>query len=394
MNNKNIIFVTILFLAMAGFGLYLAYSSLLGESPIEQILKDEEIDLVVDNSNCLSSERMLEKVSTVEPHLSALQDAEAICNSYVTNELMIFTDIPKDKFDAVDKADELSLILHEFNENEVSPIVVVEPVSEWGLVDFEEFSSGFYNDWIQIFFENLQKNGVTSEMMGKWVPFPEANLPYWNRADADPSQFSDVINVYGTILKKTYPETHISILLNSATYSTKDFNWSNGEYTSLVPWVEGIEDGLIDSFGIQGFPWLPMSNDDYDPILNPEEFLNPNLAMQAADSLDVREIWFNTGTFSQKYTLDPSNQVDVDQSIRGEILLNILASSRRLERQGYDVSINLFAEDKSATPEATNWSYWNNIADPTEQDRYTFKSFIKEADSSGIDISLFVWSNE
>ncbi len=80
-------------------------------------------------------------------------------------------------------------------------------------------------------------------------------------------------------------------------------------------------------------------------------------SVEAAQALGTKTIWFNTGTFGRKYTLDRDSQVTVSASKRKDLLNGIDTEVLRAKAKGYEVTINLFAEDKSATSEATDWSY-------------------------------------
>ncbi|MEX1123732.1 MAG: hypothetical protein WEC81_01005 [Patescibacteria group bacterium] len=326
----------------------------------------------------------LDIATSEEPHLLQLNKYQESCNSYVTNQLMVFEDMPNSGVSAEKKGKAMSNRLKEFSEGSVTPIVIIEPSSEWGLIDFDEFNTGFYDDWISKYFETIKNSGVTDNMMGTWVPFPEANLPYWNNQNATPNDFSHVVNRYLGILKQYFPQAKGSVLLNSATYETTDFNWESGEYNSLIPYVKDINKEYVDSFGIQGFPWLPNAGGVGPGIFDAAEYLNFRLAIEAADTLEIKQIWFNTGTFSRKYTLDQESTVYVTAAKRKDLLDGILTEVERVKDRGYEVSINIFAHNKSALSEATDWSYLSSA-----EDIQALASFLTKAESNGIKVSLF-----
>lgn len=385
------IFYTIIFLGLSAFGfaLIVLYSTSMSISElIAEVTPSVQVDQPI--SKCNDKVTIDNLNASIDSHIEKLNEYQAVCNSFVSNELMIFMDMPKDTKIAKSKADELTKTLKEFNSYGIKPIVIVEPVTEWGLIDFEEFDSGFYDSWIEDFFKQLKANEVTKEMIGTWVPFPEANLPYWNRANATPQQFSSVVNKYLRILKKYYPDAKGSVLLNSATYESTDFNWENGEYVSLKPYVENLDKTLVNSFGIQGFPWRsPATQKEARTIYDANEFINPPLVTEAANILGTNEVWINTGSFSSKYTLDSNSIVFVDPSTRKSIMNSITAQALKLKAQGFNIKINLFSEDKSSTEEATNWSYWGNYNDLEDPNIYIFKDFVKKLNENNIELSLF-----
>lgn len=387
----SIIFVG---LVMFGFSLIIQTQTSLSIIDLINSVIDKK-DSYIDVSSCSTKERLLLSQELNDFHLTKLNEYESVCNSYVTDTLMIFMDMPKDLILADTKALDLSNTLKEFHQSGIKPLVIVEPVTEWGLIDFEEFDTGFYDIWINSFFEKLISYGVTDEMIGTWVPFPEANLPYWNRANATPSQFASVVNRYLKIVKTYYPSAKGSVLLNSATYESTDFDWENGEYISLVPYVEALDKTLISSFGIQGFPWVNDSTARVRrELFDANEFINPTITIEAAKTLEVSDVWINTGTFSSKYTLDPKSVVFIDDATRREILEDILEQGEAIKSAGFNVSINLFSQDKSNSEEATNWSYWGSYVNNEDPNIYVFKSFVKLLEEKGINLWLFDTSKE
>ena len=97
-------------------------------------------------------------------------------------------------------------------------------------------------------------------------------------------------------------------------------------YPSFSPYILGINPEHIQSFGLQGFPWV--SNDGSNKVYNPTTFLPTNLAAEAADILGTKNIWLNTGTMKRSYT---SNTVNTSPTERSTILNGILSQSNSLE---------------------------------------------------------------
>lgn len=322
------------------------------------------------------------------PYIQKLHMYQELCDSFVTDRFMVFTDMPKDDIVAKQNAANIASTLVEFSYYGITPLVIVEPVTEWGLIDFEEFKSGFYNSWIRTYFAELKRLGITDSQMGIWVPFPEANLPYWNHANANPEDFAIIVNTYLSIMKEYFPEAKGSILLNSATYATDDFDWANGEYLSLLPYVNGLNASLIDSFGLQGFPWSPPAGREGSGIYNAREFLNSKLVIEAAQKLGVKEVWLNTGTYRAKYTSIPEDTVTISASMRKDILARITSEAEVIQKAGYTVWINIFSEDKSNTVEATDWSYISKVGE-TSQHGAIFTEAVLQFNSKGIKVSLF-----
>ncbi len=320
-----------------------------------------------------------------DTRLQALANYQTICNSYVTNKIMIFTNMPNSEPDAHKMASDMSHTLNEFSNYHIEPIIVVEPETSWGLVDFTEFRNGFYLPWVKDYFSELKAQGITDQNIGTWVPFPEANLPNWNRHNATPADFATIVNQYLGALKNTFPKAKGSILLNSATYQDDDFDWASGDYVSLLPYVSGLQKNLIDSFGFQGFPWAPPASTPGNGIFDAREYLNSDLAIEAANKIGVKKIWFNTGTFYQKYTQDPEKMVTISPEKRKDIAFGILNEVQRAKDQGFNVEVNLFSEDKSQVAEATDWSYLTG----DKKNGLVFIDFVNELNNKSIAFSLY-----
>ena len=382
---KKFIFLTV---ALIAFVIFVVIKAMAGPGNIDKV---ESVDGTLLSNKCSIEPPRIEAMSTSKlSEVRALGDLDRKCGSETASTLMIFTIIPKDSIVAKKMAVEMAESLREYENVGISPLVVVEPDSDWGLIDFSEFNSGFYDNWIDDYFQELSALGINDQMLGTWVPFPEANLPYWNHQNTNPQEFSSAVNRYLSIYKRNFPDAKASILLNSATYPTDDYNWSEGEYVSLEPYVSGIDKDLIDSFGIQGFPWMPEASVKADPLFDPIEFMQIRLAKEAADILGIKKIWINTGTFAAKYAQEEDKKVIVPASIRKRILDDILIEANRLKNQGYEVSVNIFAEDKTQSAEATDWSYWGSEFTNNPGHEVALLDFLKTANSQEISVSLFL----
>ena len=395
MNVKEMIIYSVLFAVASLYSVNVVTGSLLHTSlsvaGIEQWLstKTHASTPVAVQTACSTQAPIANLAQSTEPHLRKFAEYQSVCQSGVASELMLFTDMPKDAIDAKTRATQLAATLNQFSEAGVRPLVMVEPVTDWGLIDFKEFDSGFYDQWLAIYFQTLKANGVTDVAMGTWAPFPEANLPYWNNASATPKDFSNVVNRYLRIMKNTFPNAQGTVLLNSATYETTDFQWQNGEYISLRDYVTGLDKTLVTSFGLQGFPWMPEATQTGPGIFDASEYLNYRLASEAADILGTKQIWFNTGTFQSKYTLDRERTVYLAPSKRVDMLNGILDEALKLKAKGYSVRINLFSQNKSKDAEATDWSYWSTATQAQSSHAPAFTTFARRLTQEQISLSLF-----
>lgn len=386
------------FSALSGNYVYLRNkTSMIADSFKEKVISliptakpPEENNISLEVTACSNNKKNITN-KPVAAELQALQVLETYCQSSASTTLMLFTSMPNSDETAKRMALTMSDTLKEFAKYNIRPLVIIEPDTTWGLIDFREFGTGFYNEWLNEYFKQLKGYGITDEQMGIWVPFPEANLPHWNSNNSKPDQIGKNITIYVTILKQYFPTAHTSVLLNAASYPSDDFNWENGAYTSLIPYIKSIPEGLVDSFGIQGFPWQsPATSERELKISDPYAFLGPDLAIEAAKYLKVSHIWLNTGTYKTKYAQNPSMAVTVEAKNRASILSAILQQASYIKTKGFIVSVNIFAENKAKTPEATDWSYWDVSQGLILNDHAAiFLQFLAEADKQNIPLWYF-----
>ncbi len=321
--------------------------------------------------------------------LRKLADFQDACGSRATDTLMVFTDMPGTTAEATAKAKLVATKLKEFSKYGVRPLVVSEPVTGDGYIDFKRFRAGAYDQPLEAYFSALKTEGITDQQMGIWVPFPEANLPYWNQTDSSPEDVGADIAKFAQLQKRHFPQSKVSVMLNSATYENSDFNWENGDYASLAPYLKPIPKGLIDSFGMQGFPWVPRATTGGVGIFDAAEFLNPKLVQEAADMLGTKQVWFNTGTFGRKYASDPQEMVTIEPAKRRDVLSGIMLQAIKLRDAGYAVNINIFAEDKSTASEETDWSYWGPEGPSVSESAVVLNNFAGQLGRERIGLWLF-----
>jgi hypothetical protein len=392
MKKSTLFFYILLLGLLAIFGTNMTFQAMTNKN-IQQVFSDTQKELRTQTSQssvkCINQTPIIDLKSANDNRIRKLDEYQSICKSLVTDKLMLFTDMPNSNVTAVTNAKKMIATLKEFEKYKITPVVIVEPITKWGLIDFLEFNTGFYDSWIKTYFQTLKKEGVTDVQMGIWVPFPEANIPSWNKGNAKPKDFALGVNKYLSIMKSSFPHAKGSILLNSATYDNDDEDWAYGEYISLMPYVSDIDKTLVDSFGLQGFPWLPERNSPSDGLTDPSEYLRYLLAVEAAESLGVKEVWFNTGTFGGKYMMDPTKKISVNAASRKFILDNTLLEVKKVQERGFKVWVNIFAEDKSDVTEQTDWSYWHTVGKEQTPEMIIFKDFIYDLNENKIGISLY-----
>jgi len=373
---------------MTIFSSAMVYQFMTGNKPLsilKQIGHKEKVANVT-TANCSTAKAIDLKDAKAAP-LVKLAVYQQACHSYVTGTVMVFMSMPATTDQAVAYAKEDAVTLKDYAKHNVRPLVIAEPTDKSGAqLDFALAANGSYNAATTTYFNELKAEGITDSQLGIWTPFPEANLPYWK--NNEPQYFAPATNNYLTILRAAFPTAQTSVMLNSATYETSDFNWENGDYASLTPFIKGIKPGLVDYAGLQGFPWLARQGGT-GAILNAAEFLNPELLKEMADSLGTKKVWFNTGTFQAKYALDPEAKVTMTPERRKAVLTTVNDQALLMQKQGYQVAVNIFAQDKSKDSEETDWSYWQGNLPFNSTSTPVITDFIGQLNQEKIDFWLF-----
>ncbi len=315
------------------------------------------------------------------PELQQLAQVEQTSGGAVASGMMIFTNMPDSTNSARSAAADMYSKLNEFAKFGLKPVVVMEPTNSQGVINFASYKNGAYDPILNAYFQALKSLGATDRTMGMWVYFPEADLVEWGPVDV--ADFAPNVTRSIQIQKQYFPTSQSSILLDAMSYPAGSTSYDDGSYVSLLPFVSGIPKGLVDSFGLQGFPWMPPANQKGDTNLNPSVFLNSSLAAEAAKQLGTSSIWLNTGTFAAMYTNNSAQTVSVSATQRQNILSGILTQATKLKSSGFSVTINLFGENKSNTSEATDWSY------QTADAQAVFNSFVLQLGANHIDLWLF-----
>lgn len=322
-----------------------------------------------------------------DPYLTKLKEYQDMCGSLATKQLMVFTGFSESPAIAEANANTMAQTLKNFQAAGVQPLVIVEPYIGDQAMHYKTYLAGAYDAGMERYFQRLKELGITDEMMGTWVPFPESNTPSWNNKDTEARDYGDCVNKYLGKLKQYFPAAKGSLLLNATTYEPSDAGWENGDYLNLSEYLHNVDKNLVDSFGIQGFPWMSNAQQRKRTIFKAAEFLQPDFAIGAAQILRTRNVWLNTGTFASKYTNDSAKTVHLSLNERKALLNEILEVAnniRAYQQNEYRVSINLFSEDKSATAEATDWSYFQD-----DDSKAVLKEFLQKADEQEIPVSLY-----
>ncbi len=395
--NNNISFVSVnkKIIAITGLIIALGASLAIGGGPektpniniVNPLSDTTQVNVdEITGETCSQYKPMIDKTAGIESSiLNRLSDYEELCGSFVADEMMIFTDTPVNTEKAKSKAQAFSKVLKEFSESAISPLVVFEPVTDDGFVSYQEIIDGKFDDIYKTYFNELKTAGLSDEEMGTWVHLPESNTPIWNHDGVDQEGFGNVYNKIAGFQKETFPNSKSTVLLNSQSYESDDIDWEFGEYSSFSPFLENINRELIDSFGVQGLPWIsPADRSSNLELLDASDFVQIDLTIDAARELGIDDIWINTGSFSEKYTTNIDRARAVPTIKRESTLNTIFEQAKQAKDSGLNVTINLFSEDKSGTPEDTNWTYLDS-----DKNKQLFKDFATKTLDEDISISLF-----
>jgi hypothetical protein len=387
MSKKDFWFFGGIFLAIFLFGGFLTFKIFGNQSVYEVIVSEfqstpkQNISQSYQPTQCSDSSALaLEGTDVLE--IQKLAYYQSICNFFVTDQLMYFSLIPSEG--TVDRvlAKDVRIFL-EFKKYGVKPVVVLEPYTADGVMLWIDIVAGKYDASVDKYLGELARVGLISKDFTLIVPLPEPNVPNWGLENRNPEEFGKAYNKIGVKFNEKFPDVQLGVLLNSQTYEAEDVNWDNGVYDYYDAYLNGIRPNLVDVFIMQGFPWVSGASKRKIERIDPNVFLGVDLVPRTLHKLKIKTIWFNTGTFITKYSNDPENKVKISNSARKQILNEIANVSNTLANQGYNVSVNLFAHDKSGTKEGTDWSY------ATQDQKILIRDFVIDLNNKQIGFSLF-----
>ncbi len=377
MRSRDIVIFTAIFVFLTGFTAKVVSLQLTGSS--FPYLTANHAGLSLHRQRCTNTPIPV-RPSTNDPQLKALAEYEQACRSAFASDLMLFTDMPVTTTEALQAADTMSARLKEFSAWHVTPIVVVEPDSSIGLLSFHTYASGAYDTWNADYFSRLKADGVTGSEMGIWIPFPEPQQPTW-RGNSNPDDFAKSVNRYFGIEKQYFPQAKTAILLDSQV--------NRESLSQVLAYTRLIKNSLVDIAGLQGFPWYPSDvGDPRAPITSASVFAPASMLEQIARSIGTKTVLINTGTFRQKILSDGS-ELAVPNAQREATITSIMKQVQMLQKDHYSVTVNIFAQNKLADSEATNWSYWQQGDYDLSPATAIFTNFVNRLHSDHVAISIF-----
>lgn len=291
--------------------------------------------------------------------------------------LMLFARIPNSTKKGKEYAEEIASNIREYASYGYSPVIIFEPSLTEFWATLGNIKTGEYDAAIEALFATLRDTYHVSEKeLGLVVPYPEINTPAFSRKDFYPKDFSTIVNRFFSLARKYYPTLRGSILLEGKTY-TGD-NWEEWGYYSFAPYLEGIDTNYIQSFWIQGFPWM---SEERVKFFNFRTFLPKSLIDEASILLKTKNIWINTGTIGSMYSQSNS----ISSLERTQILNGLLLYMRYLKLKWYRPFVHIFSQNNlTRDDDFTDWSYLQS----SEQLK-VFADFLRKAHRSWIKVGFY-----
>jgi hypothetical protein len=290
---------------------------------------------------------------------------------------MIFLRLPADSTDASNLAREMAQIIKNKGSN-TTLLHIFEPLTRDGQLSFASLKDGEYLPYLEETFHLLKYTYLIPEKdLWVFVPYPEINTPAFDRTDFSPRDFGPMVNDFFRTIRSQYPNARGSLLLDAKSYEGD--SWSRGAQKSLSPYLETVNATYIESFWLQGFPWV--SADGKTKAYNPIKYLPLPILEEAALILGVKKVWLNTGTLAKKYQ---DNPILVSKTERRRMLDLTALLARRLKTLWYEPMVHIFAEEKYYYhPEENDWSY------KTTQDIAILNAFKTKLKRAHIEYGVF-----
>ncbi len=335
-----------------------------------------------DNSECTTSSP-INFQTTKNKYLSKLSKYQDICKSSVVKQLMFFVPTPSEYTSTLEISYELFSNISAFSKHNIRPLIVMEPTFYYGtLMSFQELKTGKFNKWINFLFERLTLMNISEDELGTIVLMPEVNTPLWNYDGASKQDVGLIVNNYSSQILKNYPKAKLTLMLNNLTFDPGDENWENPTNSPFTEYTKLITPNTLYSVGLQAFPMIGPKNNSKLNIKDPDEYLNIVNIEELAQALNVKSIWFNTGSFVSKY-LNPQKRQLIDANQVIDQVKKTSTIAYQLKRKGYEMNINYFLEDKSKTKEETNWSLLDSKFSEA------FRTLVKHNNARVIGLSIF-----
>ena len=377
MKTKDLIIITTIFLAAVLLTAEIVGFHLTGNHLLQQ--RTSKSQIAITKHRC-TQQSTAQRAATNDIQLRAVAEYEKACDSAFLDGMMLFTNMPISVPNAQESADKMTVRLKEFKAQGISPIVIAEPDSDWGLIDFEEFAQGDYDEWTMSYFKRLKDNGVSAKMLGLWIPFPEPQQEVWN--NSTPDAFAHSVNRYFKIVRTVFPDAKTGILLDSQLGEGTD-------HAQLLAYTRLVDNTLVDVAGLQGFPWYPTDEADMrSPVVSAGTFAPAYLVDEMAKSLDTKEVLINTGSFRHRKA-DNGRDVTVTTDNRTTTLNSITNEVSELRKMQYAVTVNIFAENKLDTKEGVDWSYWQIGRHDSSEHTPLFTSFVHDIKNLQGKISIY-----
>ena len=380
MKRKDFIIYSLIFVILMGVAANIVTIQLTGDNIADFVKKNSQEKSYSRPSTC-SDQPVSSDVYSDDPQLKVINEYEKACKSAFFDQMMLFTNMPVSSNDSIKLADEMTVRIKKFTARKMKPVVIVEPDSIRGLIDFQEYATGYYDEWIRIYFDRLKKNGLTAEQIGTWIPFPEPQQPFWNN-NTNPDDFAVSVNRYFKIYKSYFPQAKSAILLDSQV-GEEDTS------SKLIAYTRLLDNDLIDMAGVQGFPWHPSDeNDRRLAVIRANQFIPAYLVQEVAESLNTKEVLINTGTYRHRKTVNGGSRA-ISTEERQLTLESIVREVEIMQASNYKVTVNIFAENKLDLKEGVDWSYWqaNSYGDSTHT--ALFMNFVRKLEAKNVTISMF-----
>jgi len=314
-----------------------------------------------------------------------LGELEGMCESDITDKVLVRTYIPSSKELASIQSAKLSSSLLELKDMNLKPIIFLEVSPSWGSGNFSSLAAGVYNTYITDFLSTIYDSGIRDEDIYGWVIIPRPNLPYWNKLNIAPSDFKKYYLILYEDIRKMFPGSDIGVFFSSSTYQEAPIDWSERDYRSLVPYITDIPKEKITILGIDGYPSIPSVGSNGGIVINPAEYL-PKFMIEELNSLiKAKKIVIGTNTFAALETEDKEKTVYMPVDVRRTILNDVIKVMRSYKLDGAEVSL-LVGNPSLIDYKSVDWEYFSTQFNQDTKNKAIFIDFLRELYKNNINL--------
>jgi hypothetical protein len=320
------------------------------------------INSEISNNTTVESSSIVSSVAVQEEPVENTTPAYIPPVSTSGTRIMVFRGIPSDVYQAEEFGNDDVYLYQRFANNGWTPIVVLEPDTARS----DAFATTGYWKAVERYYTILKQAGITDAMLGEQIIFSEANTHQVWGAQINPtaSSYKSNLQKYINTMKAVFPGANSAALLDGFTFAVADEDWQSPSTLNISAYLSGVSG--LNTFYVQGFPWLSPSDPGEDRR-DAFEYTHLNTLKQSLGLLQSQgtTVGINTGAMVSQRT--GGRKLSPEQ-VRAQAEGILLAVQGFQSSTGTQLKVNIFTENKLNLAEGKNWDFPSVLSESYYQD--------------------------